>query len=316
MFYIIGNGAKCTEIYRFINSSIIIDENVESFFFEDMLSFIYPEQKARIIAKGNDLIYYNQKDFWDFEKLFCPLEFFKWVVTSYKPKKEIILKYKKILIQLIDKWESEQYILSKFGEKDSYKYQHDYPFERDLINQIKICLGIKTEDIILPESKDEPENDDLVFGFIGCCGEDNFLKIKNIISLMLDKNKPTSCIFGILSTFDLLIADLCIEKNLPFTIITTQIEKNDLESFSCKIKYSSLLSKAKKVEYLSENDIDALNVQKKNKYIIDNCNLLIICGNEFALNNVNNLDIQYANDKKIPLVVLNLTTEKVIQYNL
>ncbi len=341
MYYVINDGGYSGGKYQFIQSSINIDANCEKDFFEDMLSYLLPDQKAYIVAKWETPIYLLDRKFVKIENLFCPLEFFKWQYSEYKLKTKIIEKYPDIMLQLISKWESREYVLSKPRVETADDYRKDFPEEIKMINQIKSFLNIKTNEVaeiapvavaekvneptltafdaaaeVVENKCDEPEPDDgLVIGFTGHRKFAGDVKqLTEVIKTILKKNSPTKCITGMALGFDTIAAEICIDLEIPFVAAVPFEGQDNVFPQESKDKYKEILSKAKLVKLVSEGGYSIEKFQLRNEYIVDNCDLLVACYDGTPGGTKNCID--YAIKKSLPTVIIDPLTRKMIRVNM
>jgi len=86
-------------------------------------------------------------------------------------------------------------------------------------------------------------------------------------------------ITGMALGFDTIVADVCLELGVPFTAAIPFDKQEECWSLEQQDHYWDLLRKAKHREYVSTGPYHPAKYQKRNEWIVDNCELLLACWN-------------------------------------
>ena len=119
---------------------------------------------------------------------------------------------------------------------------------------------------------------------------------------LLLEYKPEYCISGMALGFDQHAAFVCHNLKIPFVAAIPCDNQDYLWNDKQKKTYNSLLQKSIKQVNVSPGPYAAWKMQARNKYIVDNCNLLIACYDGSPGGTAN--CIQYA--KSISKQIINL----------
>lgn len=92
------------------------------------------------------------------------------------------------------------------------------------------------------------------------------------------KSTPIAAISGMALGFDQWGAQECVDLKIPFIAAIPFIGFSDNWNHEDKIKYEELLNKASLVRVINQDlYMGPWQYQKRNEYIVDNCDLLIAC---------------------------------------
>lgn len=121
------------------------------------------------------------------------------------------------------------------------------------------------------------EKNELVIGVTGhrelADKEEN---IKKKIKEQFAKLKPTKVVTGMALGFDMLVAEVCVEENIPFIAACPFYGQENLWSDSEKEKYKLLLSKAYEIKYVLEREYQTnKDYHTRNRWLVDNCHKII-----------------------------------------
>jgi uncharacterized phage-like protein YoqJ len=91
----------------------------------------------------------------------------------------------------------------------------------------------------------------------------------------LHKFSPTEAIVGMAQGVDQWAASACIELNIPYIAAIPFIGQERVWPDEAKRIYRYYLGNSKKVEIISSGGYAAWKLQKRNEWMVDNCDLLI-----------------------------------------
>ena len=95
-------------------------------------------------------------------------------------------------------------------------------------------------------------------------------------SSMMQEIKPEKVITGAALGFDQLVAEVCIELNIPFIAAVPFLGQENQWNNAQKDKYNILLSKAAEIKIVSEGSFSKEKFQIRNKWIVDNSDNMIV----------------------------------------
>lgn len=95
-------------------------------------------------------------------------------------------------------------------------------------------------------------------------------------SFMMKDLKPEKVITGAALGFDTIVAEVCIELNIPFVAAVPFVGQENKWSDSQKEKYNTLLSKAAEIKIVSEGPFSKQKFQIRNQWIVDNSDEMIV----------------------------------------
>lgn len=99
--------------------------------------------------------------------------------------------------------------------------------------------------------------------------------IKRIIQTQIDTYMPETLITGMALGIDTLFAMMAVENNIPFIAAIPFKGQDSMWPTASKKTYLYLLNQAKEVVVVSEGNFSPEKMQKRNEWMVDNCDLLI-----------------------------------------
>lgn len=108
-------------------------------------------------------------------------------------------------------------------------------------------------------------------------GLDDIIKIR--LGKILDEYKPEYTISGMALGFDMLAAELCVDKGIKFLAAIPGLWQPNRWPKDYIKKYHDLKAKAFEIVITDENPYDyaAWKLQKRNEWMVNNSNLVIAC---------------------------------------
>lgn len=99
---------------------------------------------------------------------------------------------------------------------------------------------------------------------------------------------------------DMLAALIACEFNVPYTVAVPCLNQDAKWNPACKSMYAAILERARKVYYVSNTPYDSICMQKRNEWMVNNCDTLYAVwdGSNGGTGNC----IKYALDKK-PIIL-------------
>lgn len=104
-------------------------------------------------------------------------------------------------------------------------------------------------------------------------------KVKGDITKALSELKPEKVISGMALGVDQIAAEVCIDLGIPFIAAVPFLGQESMWPLKSKEHYRYLLSKASDIEVVCDGGYAAWKLQKRNEWMVDNCNLLIAVWN-------------------------------------
>lgn len=127
---------------------------------------------------------------------------------------------------------------------------------------------------------------------LGGYNNESFLRVVNLCENYLIRNRPELVISGCALGFDMSLFKAAINLNIP--VLAAIPFKGQEVKWSDKLRkyYFNLLYHAKEIVYVCEPGYSKWKFQKRNEYMVDNCDKLVACwdGSEGGTANC----IQYA----------------------
>lgn len=115
----------------------------------------------------------------------------------------------------------------------------------------------------------------MIIGFTGHRKLNNLEQVQIELEQLLSELKPEKCISGIAIGFDTLAAEICIKLNIPFIAAVPFYGQEKVWPDFAKERYNKLLKWANEVKYVCSPGYAAWKMQKRNEWIVNNCELLI-----------------------------------------
>jgi uncharacterized phage-like protein YoqJ len=103
----------------------------------------------------------------------------------------------------------------------------------------------------------------------------------NFVCKEIKKNlllyKPEKVISGMSQGFDLYLAFVAVKLNIPFVAAVPFKGQETMWPTKSQEVYKKLLNKASDVVIVSPGSYSAYKMQTRNRYLVDNCDLLLAC---------------------------------------
>ena len=93
--------------------------------------------------------------------------------------------------------------------------------------------------------------------------------------LLQIKPKATKAITGMALGVDTWFAEICIKLNIPFVAAIPFVGQEKIWNEQQQRKYHELLMEAHETIVVAEGEYAAYKMQKRNKWMVDNCDLLL-----------------------------------------
>lgn len=128
--------------------------------------------------------------------------------------------------------------------------------------------------------------------------------LREEINKVLDMHSPTQLISGMALGVDQLFAEIAIKRNLDLLAAIPCKNQEKMWPQKSKDRYNEILQypNCEKV-YVSES-YSGWAMQKRNQYMVDNCDLLIACWNHIPQGGTYNC-VRYAQSKNIKIEYIN-----------
>lgn len=122
--------------------------------------------------------------------------------------------------------------------------------------------------------------------------------------ILLDK-KPAKVLTGMAIGYDQMLAEACIKLQIPFIAALPFLGQELWWPKETQKHYHSLLEHAEQVEVISAGGFASWKMQARNKWLVDNCNLLVAayCGTKGGTHNC----IEYAKEIKRNILIIDPT---------
>ena len=99
------------------------------------------------------------------------------------------------------------------------------------------------------------------------------------IKQALEELNPAKAISGMALGVDQWAAQICVDMNIPFIAAVPFDGQDTVWPAESKKVYQSLLDKAERIVVVTPGKYDAWKMQKRNEWMVDNCNVLIAVWN-------------------------------------
>lgn len=116
--------------------------------------------------------------------------------------------------------------------------------------------------------------------------------------------EPNKVITGMAVGFDQIIAELCIELNIPFIAAIPFIGQEKIWPEAGKKHYKYLLKQASEKQIISSGEYAPWKMQIRNQWIVDNSDKMLACFNGKSFGGTFNC-VQYAKQKNKEIIVIN-----------
>lgn len=115
----------------------------------------------------------------------------------------------------------------------------------------------------------------MIVGFTGHRSVINPEKVKERLVQALKELNPTKTISGMAIGFDTLAAKTCIELDIPFLAAVPFKGQESIWPAFVQEEYHRLLEFAQEIVIVSEGDYAAWKMQYRNRYIVDNSDVIV-----------------------------------------
>lgn len=102
-----------------------------------------------------------------------------------------------------------------------------------------------------------------------------YIRVEVEAEKIITQLNPTKIISGMALGFDTLIVDLCLKLNIPYIAAVPFRGQEKGWSKEIQKKYFNLLEKAQETIIICEGDYAPWKFQRRNEYIVDNCNEML-----------------------------------------
>jgi uncharacterized phage-like protein YoqJ len=120
-------------------------------------------------------------------------------------------------------------------------------------------------------------------------------KTKSIIQEL----KPSRILTGFAIGYDLMVADLCVEMQIPFIACLPFNGQEAYWSVYDRKHYNDLLAKADKIEVINRGSFASWKYQARNVWIVDNSDKMLVCYSGVASGTKNCYDYAVKKNKEI-----------------
>ncbi len=110
---------------------------------------------------------------------------------------------------------------------------------------------------------------------LGGYGEPVYRRLVTLAGAALDNLKPTHVVSGMALGWDQALAEAAYQRGIPFTAAVPFQGQESQWPASSQAKYRDLLSKADRVQIVSEGGYSAWKMQRRNEWMVRNSNLVI-----------------------------------------
>jgi len=102
------------------------------------------------------------------------------------------------------------------------------------------------------------------------------IKIKSQLQDYIDYTNPNALISGMALGIDILWAELAIENKIPLIAAIPCFNQDKMWPEKSKIRYNKILhSEFTDIHYVTQTEYTPFCMQKRNEWMVDNCDLLI-----------------------------------------
>jgi uncharacterized phage-like protein YoqJ len=131
--------------------------------------------------------------------------------------------------------------------------------------------------------------------------------VKSEIKRLLLQHSPQRVISGMALGLDSWAAEVAIELNIPFTAAIPFVDQDKVWNDNAKKHYHYLLSKAESQVIVSDGEYAGWKLQKRNEWIVDNCDMLISVRVPSVVSGGTINTIDYARSKGLSIVNIDPT---------
>lgn len=126
-------------------------------------------------------------------------------------------------------------------------------------------------------------------------------KIKDRLIKIIKEKNPSYLISGLALGIDSLWAEIALEMKIPLIAAVPCLDQDKLWREGSKEKYRNYLQSAAYVKYVTKEPYSYVSMQKRNEWMVDNCDLLIAVwdGTSGGTGNC----VKYAKNKKELLII-------------
>lgn len=131
----------------------------------------------------------------------------------------------------------------------------------------------------------------------------NYVKIQTID--ILKEKKPTKIITGMAIGYDQLVAKIAIKLKIPFIAAIPFVGQELLWPKETREHYQDLLSHAEQIEVISSGAYASWKMHARNKWIVNNSNLIIAAYDEELKIGGTFHCVSYTKEQNKPLIIIN-----------
>ena len=117
----------------------------------------------------------------------------------------------------------------------------------------------------------------MIIGITGHRKLNNIIEVENRTRDILLELKPDKLISGMAVGYDTIAVKICIELNIPFIAAVPFLGQDVMWPMEVRREYEKLIKLAESVHYCCNPGYAAWKMQKRNEWIVDNCDILIAC---------------------------------------
>lgn len=126
-----------------------------------------------------------------------------------------------------------------------------------------------------------------------------YISLKNKMQEILEEQKPEYIISGMAIGVDTVFAIAGLQLEIPLECAIPCLNQEQMWSEEAKKLYHKILDRAWKITYVSKEPYAAWLMQKRNEYMVDNCDLLIAVWDGTAGGTANCVKYAKATNKQI-----------------
>ncbi len=134
---------------------------------------------------------------------------------------------------------------------------------------------------------------------LGGYSQEAFNKLVTIAENYLKDNIPDKVISGMALGWDQALAQACINLKIPFIAAIPCFGQDNMWPNTSRLLYHSILNKASEVIFVSKEGYNRTCMQKRNKWMVDNSDLILTIFNGSVGGTANCINYAKSKNKKI-----------------
>jgi uncharacterized phage-like protein YoqJ len=120
---------------------------------------------------------------------------------------------------------------------------------------------------------------------------------------ILEDLKPDMILSGMALGFDSVACEAAIALNIPFKAIIPFKGQETAWPYKSQKRYNDYLTKAQEVIILSEGKYEAWKMETRNRYLVDNCDMVLACYDDSQKGGTGNC-VRYAQSKNKEIKII------------